>query len=84
MPRKMKPGWKTTEFWFACILPNLGGIFFALAGVLPPAWAFLCISISNSCYIISRGVVKKACICQSKNLAQSKINVDNKPAKLYL
>jgi len=56
MSKKRKPGWKTTEFWAACVLPVLGSIFLSLKGSLPPKWALLCVCMSNGCYAISRGL----------------------------
>lgn len=54
----MKPGWKTTEFWAASVLPTIALSALSIAEVVPPRWAVGLVVTSNVAYAISRGLAK--------------------------
>ena len=54
---KMKPGWKTTEFWLT-VLSNLAVVVGALEGVIPAEKMAIIIAVINGVYGVVRATTK--------------------------
>jgi hypothetical protein len=54
-----KPGWKTSEFWAAIVIPVVPQLAGYLMDRLPDVWQNLVAGIVTSVYIATRGYVKK-------------------------
>lgn len=55
---KVKPGWKTTEFWLV-VLPNIQQFVNALQGGLPDRITMIALALLNGAYAIARSIAKK-------------------------
>lgn len=55
--KKMKTGYKTTEFWLV-IITNLLAVVTAFNGLLDPKTAGIIVAVLNGLYAILRSVVK--------------------------
>lgn len=67
----MRPGWKTSEFIAAVVLPTAAAIITSLKDAVDPKWTALCLSISGGLYALSRGLVKMRRPVQRKKRAVS-------------
>lgn len=59
--QETKPGVKTTEFWFAVVLPYVIALLDSVdwVNVLPDKWQFALPIISSAIYALSRGRAKQ-------------------------
>ena len=55
--QKVKPGWKTTEFWMT-IATNVVTVAGALKGLIPDDKAALIVAIANAVYGVARALTK--------------------------